>query len=481
VNNNIGIMKRGRDQADNNRGRFYEENRHQDSSGSSRDSPRQQPQQPKKIMSAVGVVNQQPAHNFENSDNTDATDSNDHPNTQSLASQSSSQTQPKDKPSITVNTAEGRTHSRRLFGNLMQHLGSARKKLEQDSEKIEQQSLVKQEALNKHIAEGQKLLEAQQELHKLKEEKVILTKEVATLQSRLQAIQTKTESWETHLKSTEPFLMVCFVHFDLTGTSCINGVCMQTTTTPRLTWAPARPSHITNALMEARAADIKQQRDERAISDEEQRSALEPQLQTAQARLAQVEDELANREAENASPNSKEGNGNHAGGGAEKHSGRASTVEENTPRTDIAPWSDVPTSPNGRDKDGNKKLLSDRWAARLGYTHTSSGNDSNRDRDRDRDRNNSNRGREWDRSRQTTDKIGREGYQDDDGANSRKRGRIDRSSGALDSGRSRTSSRDAADKEDEANKDNDNNTVALAMDGDDREGDQLLAYITGQT
>jgi hypothetical protein len=75
------------------------------------------------------------------------------------------------KPNITLN-AEGLNRSKRLFGSLMGHLGSARKKLEQDSEKIEQQSLAKQEATNKHLLEGKKLQESLEEIHRLEKEKV---------------------------------------------------------------------------------------------------------------------------------------------------------------------------------------------------------------------------------------------------------------------------------------------------------------------
>lgn len=64
--------------------------------------------------------------------------------------------------------------NRRMLGALMGHLGMAKKRLEQDSSKIELQANLKIAATQKNIVESQRLLEIQKDIDRAEKEKVFI-------------------------------------------------------------------------------------------------------------------------------------------------------------------------------------------------------------------------------------------------------------------------------------------------------------------
>lgn len=65
--------------------------------------------------------------------------------------------------------------NKRLFGNLMGHLGSAKSTLQRDNEKIEQQTALNKAAIERNLKESVRLLELQRQRERCRKERVMLS------------------------------------------------------------------------------------------------------------------------------------------------------------------------------------------------------------------------------------------------------------------------------------------------------------------
>lgn len=122
--------------------------------------------------------------------------------------------------------AEILNRNRRLFGSLMGHLGQARQKLEQDTEKIERQSQRVQEIKEKS-ERGAKLLEEEQR-RKAHQEQV---------EVKIEAVSRLTEDWKRYMLSVSHFLF--------------------TETEPRLAWLPSSHNSTSRGLLDRRNDEVR--------------------------------------------------------------------------------------------------------------------------------------------------------------------------------------------------------------------------------
>ncbi|RYH13097.1 hypothetical protein EON65_36510 [archaeon] len=134
------------------------------------------------------------------------------------------------KPSVkeVYKKPEEVSRNRRLLGSLMGHLGSAKQKLEQDSELLQMQSSKGQSALSKRDRDAQDAKQQEGE----KRRKVAQDR----LNVAIQDVIDNSKKWKEHVKKEKELLMTTFE--------------------PRLTWIPSNHCAVTQDMLTNRSLEV---------------------------------------------------------------------------------------------------------------------------------------------------------------------------------------------------------------------------------
>jgi len=155
---------------------------------------------------------------------------------------------------------KAKTRDKRLFGNLMAHLGRARRDLKRNEARVENRRKVEDEVLRKQDENRQKLRQLHVQINREKKDELRQRKKAVIKQKDALRIKLLAFSWRAHDELLGNFL--------------------QTTTQPAIFFVPARHTDKTRAMLAARketvAAEVKAkaekmgQADKKAKNDDDE-------------------------------------------------------------------------------------------------------------------------------------------------------------------------------------------------------------------